>query len=188
LQLTTAPNLPTPQTSIKPIALQADTYRYQGSMVLYAVPIVIILLLLFCALLVNFHFGTNLATLLLLVLLVLAFLLAAVLALVLAVLADVCPAVEPVLLSRVPSNLAPIADYYFRAQGADVKTVLRDAGLVDVDAVLAQAVAGKDDVAASITADYVFRWVGGRAGGWAGGRVGNTAMRVSGGAVPAEAF
>ena len=40
-------------------------------MVLYALPIAVILLLVFCALLVNYHFGVNLASLLLLVLLVL---------------------------------------------------------------------------------------------------------------------
>lgn len=51
--------------------MKADTYRYQASMVLYALPIVFILLLLFCAMMVNYHFGTNLATLFVLILLVL---------------------------------------------------------------------------------------------------------------------
>jgi hypothetical protein len=180
------------QADYKPVALKADTIRYQASMVLYALPILVLLVLLLCALLVNFHFGTNLAVLLLLVLLVLVraapapadlvfecgagknvelgragvrvrqsnstaswcrvlvgalsfgqaarggrtppiscparaartecpapprlfaapaqgFLLAAVLALVLAVLGDVCPAVEPMLLSKVPAHMEPLA-------------------------------------------------------------------------------
>ncbi len=62
---------PRRQTKYKPLALRLDQYRYQGSMALYALPILAVLLLLFCALLVNFQFGTNLTTLMLLVLLIL---------------------------------------------------------------------------------------------------------------------
>ncbi|GBF87337.1 hypothetical protein Rsub_00048 [Raphidocelis subcapitata] len=152
-------NLDNVQVNIKPIAVRMDGYRYQGSMVLYALPIVVILLLLFCALLVHYHFGVNLSTLLLLVLLVLGFLLGAVIAVVLALLGDVCPAVEPVLLSKVPSNMAPLADYYLGGSGAsggNVTAVLKDAGLVDVDAVLAQVADGKDQVAATLAA-YTLR-------------------------------
>ena len=144
------------QTDVKPTALAVDKLRYQGSMVLYALPILVILVLLLCALLVNFHAGTNLAVLVLLVLLVLVrncqssaapqlraqlklwrwysrgpradrriavhaartrlpllppqgFLLGAVIAIVMAVLGDVCPAVEPLLLSKVPEAFAPVA-------------------------------------------------------------------------------
>jgi hypothetical protein len=57
--------------SIKPRALKFDGYRYQGSMVLYALPIAATLLLLFVALAVNYHFGSNLAVLLLNILVVL---------------------------------------------------------------------------------------------------------------------
>ncbi|KIZ01730.1 hypothetical protein MNEG_6234 [Monoraphidium neglectum] len=109
LQTMVLGRLDTVQADYKPVALKADTIRYQASMVLYALPILVLLVLLLCALLVNFHFGTNLAVLLLLVLLVLGFVLAAVLALVLAVLGDVCPAVEPMLLSKVPANMEPLA-------------------------------------------------------------------------------
>jgi hypothetical protein len=53
----------------------------------------------------------------------------------------------------------PPPSYYFAANGTNVKAVLRDAGLVDVDAVLAQVDAGKDAVAAGIAGAYTFRWV-----------------------------
>ncbi|KAI8465065.1 MAG: hypothetical protein J3K34DRAFT_525687 [Monoraphidium minutum] len=147
------------QGDIRPLALRVDTMRYQGSMVLYALPILMVLAIMLCALLANFHFGTNFAVLLLLILLVLGFLLGAVVAVVLAVLGDVCPAVEPVLMSKVPANMAPLASYYLEGVGGNssVKEVLNAAGLVDVDAVLAQVIDGQGDVVADITADYTFR-------------------------------
>lgn len=71
LQTLVVDNIARVETDYKPLAQKVDGYRYQASMVLFALPIAVVLLLLFCALLVNFHFGVNLSVLLLLVLLVL---------------------------------------------------------------------------------------------------------------------
>ena len=55
-------------------------------------------------------------------------------------------------------TLPATASYYFADNGTSVKAALKDAGLVDIDAMLAQAVDGKDQVEAGITANYTFRW------------------------------
>ena len=59
------------EADVKPVAMSADRYRYSASLALYALPIAAVLLLLLAAVLANYHFGANVATLALLVLLVL---------------------------------------------------------------------------------------------------------------------
>lgn len=76
----------------------------QGSVALYAVSVVLVVLL-FCCSFVNYHFGATFLTLLLTVVTVLYLLLAFVIALIMVVLGDVCPATEDLILSFVPANM-----------------------------------------------------------------------------------
>jgi hypothetical protein len=76
----------------------------QGSVALYAVSVVLVVLL-FCCSFVNYHFGATFLTLLLTVVTVLYLLLAFVIALIMVVLGDVCPATEDLILSFIPANM-----------------------------------------------------------------------------------
>lgn len=60
---------------------------------------------------------------------------------------------------------APCGRYYFAGAGANVTVALKDAGLVDIDTVLAQAVQGKEAAVGAIAATYTFRCAARRRGG-----------------------
>jgi hypothetical protein len=93
---------------------------------------------------------------------------------------------------RSPARAPRPGSYYLAGSGAaggDVKSVLRDAGIVDVDAVLAQVADGKDQVAATMAA-YTLRCAGRRGGpaAAAAGRVGGLPGGRGGAGPGGEAF
>lgn len=89
---------------------------------------------------------------------VLYFLLALLIALLISMLYLGCGELEPLILQFAPADLAPVVRYYFANEGSDLKSVLKTAGLVDVDTVIDQVKDSQDNILSSLSGgDITFK-------------------------------
>jgi hypothetical protein len=100
-------NLAAASDKYEPLATRVDLYRYAGSLGLYGVSILFVLLLAACAA-GNYHFGSNFSTFWLLLITALYFLLALIIAALVALLHLGCGEVEAVVLDFMPASYQPL--------------------------------------------------------------------------------
>ncbi|GIL75112.1 hypothetical protein Vretifemale_4966 [Volvox reticuliferus] len=136
-----------------------DLARYRATCVLLAVAALVVVLL-FVFVIINCPWGIGCAIFFILVLAALLFLLAVLFATVLVVANDGCYHSEHVVLQAIgnKSSIAPLLNYYFfGSSNTSVKSVLKNADLVDINKVEQQVVDLADVIISNFTATYTPR-------------------------------